>query len=197
MGHFIKRRKYQDGKRLQSIVHPSSFLRPRFSRLFFSRSPRSISSGLVSPVVARSSSVYRGPAARSRVYRSTCCQVQAVDPYKKSDINLCFLTEAEGTAAARDIPPRSSLTSLPRGYGPASRQPPANLHSGRETACDAAKEPEDFCECYVTQPVDGLVKEDSVKFKGKKKRASYDNQPQNKTNLHASCISDPQSSSFC
>ncbi|GFY48430.1 hypothetical protein TNIN_460001 [Trichonephila inaurata madagascariensis] len=30
MGHFIKRRKYQDGTRLQSIVQPSSFLRPRF-----------------------------------------------------------------------------------------------------------------------------------------------------------------------
>ncbi|GFX34762.1 hypothetical protein TNCV_2514781 [Trichonephila clavipes] len=42
------------------------------------------------------------------------------------------------------------------------------------------------CECYVTQPVDGLVEEDSVKFKGKKKQASSDNQPQNKTNLHAS-----------
>ncbi|GFY61489.1 hypothetical protein TNIN_304211 [Trichonephila inaurata madagascariensis] len=36
--------------------------------------PGSVSSGLVSPVVARSSSVYSGPAARSRVYRSTCCQ---------------------------------------------------------------------------------------------------------------------------
>ncbi|GFY72243.1 hypothetical protein TNIN_35331 [Trichonephila inaurata madagascariensis] len=80
MGHFIKRRKYQDGKRLQSIVQPS-FLRPRFSRLFFSRSPRSISSGLVSPCRCQVLPVCSGPTARSRVYRSTCCQVQAVDPY--------------------------------------------------------------------------------------------------------------------
>ncbi|GFY71330.1 hypothetical protein TNIN_25681 [Trichonephila inaurata madagascariensis] len=43
--------------------------------------PGSVSSGLVSPVVARSSSVYSGPIARPRVYRLTCCQVQAVDPY--------------------------------------------------------------------------------------------------------------------
>ncbi|GFY49464.1 hypothetical protein TNIN_416881 [Trichonephila inaurata madagascariensis] len=86
MGHFIKRRKYQDGPRLQSIVQPSLLLRPRFSRLPFSRyrspfSAGSVSSGLVSLVVARSSSLYSGPNARSRVYRSTCCQVQAVDPY--------------------------------------------------------------------------------------------------------------------
>ncbi|GFY79481.1 hypothetical protein TNIN_402531 [Trichonephila inaurata madagascariensis] len=86
MGHFIKRRKYQDGTRLQSIVQPAFFFRPRFSRLRFFRyrspfSPGSVSTGLVSPVVARSTSVYSGPAARSRVYRSTCCQVQAVDPY--------------------------------------------------------------------------------------------------------------------
>ncbi|GFY38155.1 hypothetical protein TNIN_13321 [Trichonephila inaurata madagascariensis] len=86
MGHFIKRRKYQDGTRLQSIIQPSFFLRSRSSRLRFSRyrspfSPGSVPSGLVFPVIARSSSVYSGPAARSRVYRSTCCQVQAVDPY--------------------------------------------------------------------------------------------------------------------
>ncbi|GFV96152.1 hypothetical protein TNCV_1871121 [Trichonephila clavipes] len=43
-------------------------------------SPGSVSSGLVSPVVARSS-VYSGPTARSCVNGSTCCQVQAVDPY--------------------------------------------------------------------------------------------------------------------
>ncbi|GFW36632.1 hypothetical protein TNCV_1956321 [Trichonephila clavipes] len=41
-----------------------------------------VSSGLVSPLVARFSSFYSEPAARSRVYGSTCCQVQTVEPYK-------------------------------------------------------------------------------------------------------------------
>ncbi|GFU55769.1 hypothetical protein TNCV_2969381 [Trichonephila clavipes] len=49
VGHLIK--KYKDDTRLQSIVQPSFFLRPRFSRLRFSRyrspfSPGSVSSPL-------------------------------------------------------------------------------------------------------------------------------------------------------
>ncbi|GFX34950.1 hypothetical protein TNCV_2328901 [Trichonephila clavipes] len=41
-----------------------------------------VRSALVPPVVARSSSIYNGAAARSRVHGSPCCQVQAVDPYR-------------------------------------------------------------------------------------------------------------------
>ncbi|GFY39174.1 hypothetical protein TNIN_499041 [Trichonephila inaurata madagascariensis] len=52
-----------------------------FSRLPFSRFPGFVSSRLVSPCRCQVLPVCSGPAARSRVSRSTCCQVQAVDPY--------------------------------------------------------------------------------------------------------------------
>ncbi|GFT95754.1 hypothetical protein TNCV_311171 [Trichonephila clavipes] len=72
MGHFTRKRIYSDDPRLQTIV-PPSFLYPT---TFFSPPLSFFSSfGPFSPVVARSFSLYR-------LSRSTCCQVQAVDPYR-------------------------------------------------------------------------------------------------------------------
>ncbi|GFY70523.1 hypothetical protein TNIN_303871 [Trichonephila inaurata madagascariensis] len=71
--------------RLQSIV-PISLQTTFLSPLVFSLPlsfllVRSHSGANAPNEFCGSSSVYSGPSVRSRMYGSTCCQVQAVDPY--------------------------------------------------------------------------------------------------------------------
>ncbi|GFX06474.1 hypothetical protein TNCV_3017081 [Trichonephila clavipes] len=62
-----------------------------------------VRSGLVFPLVASSSSFYSGPAVRSRVYGSTCCQVQAVEPYNMQMIWIDFRFSKLARIAIRDL----------------------------------------------------------------------------------------------